>query len=125
MARRIGNPDPLNSLQEITIETLGTLGVTQATLERLSVTERCQWIRNMSFAGEHSIALQSAMEILRSDREYVERWQIGDLYMTIAFIYWKERKVPECISALGRAVAMRPKVIGRPLKLLLHRLGLA
>ena len=125
MARRIGNPDPLNSLQAITIETLATLGVTPATLERLSVTECCQWIRNMSFAGEHSIALQSAMEILQSDRQYVEQWQIGDLYMTIAFIYWKQRKVLKCISALGRAVAMRPKVIGRPLRPLLHWLGLA
>jgi GT2 family glycosyltransferase len=124
IARMNRNPDPLNSLQAITLESLASLGVTEAALERLNVTECCQWIRNMRLAGEYSVALQAAMEILQSDWQYIEQWQVADLYVTVALIYWKQKKFLKSIGAVGRAIVIRPKVVGRPLRPLLQWLGL-
>ena len=59
----------------------------------------------MRLAGEHSVALQAAIEILQTDGKYVERWQVADLYLTIAGLYWEQKKFLRSLLAAGRAVA--------------------
>src|SRR5438309_929617 len=115
-ARRNGNPDPLSSFEEIKPATLARLGVTEAVQESMIVDECRHWIRHMCLAGEHSVALEAALEILQTDWKYVERWQISDLYLTIAVLYCGQKRFLKGFLAAGRAVAMRPKVVGRPLK---------
>lgn len=124
-ARRNGHPDPLSSFKEITEGTLGALGVTAAEQERKIVLDSWLWIRNMGMAGQHSVALKAALDVLQTEWKYVEKWQIAALYLTIARIYWGQKKVLRCFLAAGRAVAIRPQVVGRPLRPLLQRLGLA
>jgi hypothetical protein len=123
--RRSGNPDPLDSVKEITCETLTALGVTEATKQRNLVSDCRRWIRHMCMAGEYSVALGTALEFLHEDWKSVERWQIADLHLTIASIHWKQRKLLKSFIAAGHAVMTRPAVIGRPLRPLLRRLGLA
>jgi len=123
--RRNGNPDPLNSVKEISPATLVILGITEAAQQRTLAAECRQWIRHMCWAGEYTAALEAAMELLHADWKYVERWQIADLYLTIAGLYWRQKKLLKSLFALGRAVATRPMVVGRPLKPMLQRLGLA
>lgn len=124
-ARKTGAPDGLNSITEITPATLSSLGVTRATQERRIVNDCRDWIRNMRLAGEGAAALVAAMEVVQTDWEFVERWQIADLYLTIAGLYWGQKKFMKSFLAAARAVAMRPRVVGRPLRPLLQRLGLA
>ncbi len=124
-ARKSGAPGRLDSITEITPTTLASLGVTKATQERRIVNDCRDWIRNMRLAGEGSAALAAAMEVVQADWEFVERWQIADLYLTIAGLYWGQKKFMRSFLAAARAVAMRPKVVGRPLGPLLERLGLA
>ena len=78
----------------------------------------------MCAAGEQSVALKTAIEIAQTEWRYVKRWQMADLYLIIAGIYWWQKEFVKCLVATARAVAIRPKVVGRYLKPLLQRLGL-
>lgn len=119
-SRRNGNPDPLNSVKEITPEALVALGVTRSWQQNKLASYRRFWIGNMCQAGEYSIALQAALETLQSDLEYVERWQIAELHLTVARLYWRQKKFRSCLLATAQAMVVRPAVAGRPLRLLLR-----
>jgi len=120
-SRRKGNPDPLDSVTEITPEALVALGVTKSSQQIKLASYRRFWIANMCLAGEYSVALKSALETLKFDLEYVERWQIAELHLTVARLYWKQGKFWSCLLAAAHAVMVRPIVVGRPLRLLLQR----
>ena len=65
-----------------------------------------------------------ALEALRCDLGYVERWRVADLRLTVARLRWKQgRPVSSGLSA-AHAVLTRPIMLGRPLKLFLRRIGL-
>lgn len=123
-ARRNGHPDPLNKLKEITPEALAALGVTDARRQSELASEWRQWIRHLCIAGEYSVALKAALEILQSDLTNVERWQIADLHLTVARLYWRHKKFLSSLLAVAQAVVMSPFVVGRPVKPLLRRLRL-
>ena len=120
-----GNPDPMNACGEITPALIAGLGVNEAQQESKIVTGYRHWIRRMALAGEHAIALKTANEVARTDWQFDEQWQIADLYVIIAGLYWQQKKFFSSVFSIGRAVAMRPKIVGRPLKPLLERLRLA
>jgi len=123
-SRRHGNPDPLNSVEEITPAVLVALGVSEATQQVTAATEYLKWIRVMYEAGEYSSALKAASNVLQSsDREYVARWQISDLRLMVARLYWKQRRFARSFLAAGRAFTTRPIMLGRPLKPLLRAFG--
>ena len=124
-SRRNGIPDPLNSVKEITAESLVALGVTKASQRRELASEMQRWIRYMHMAGEYPVALQAALETLQSDLEHLERRQIADLHLIIAQLYWEQRKFISSFFAVAHAVATRPVVAGRPLRSVLRRLGLS
>jgi glycosyltransferase involved in cell wall biosynthesis len=119
--RRSGKPDPLEGVQEITPQLLVSLGVSEAAQENEFVLQSRLWVRHMCMAGDDSAAFKAAVELLQSNWKYVERWQISDLHLTIAGLYWRQRKFLKCFLAAGRAVLKRPMVIGRPLKQWWHR----
>jgi GT2 family glycosyltransferase len=124
-ARKNGAPDPLSSFTKITPAALVMLGISEATQERKVVNDFSNWIRNMSLAGENSVALDAALEIVETNWAHAEPRQIADLHMTIAGLYWKQQKYLRSFLAGLRAAATRPEVVGRPLKPLLERIGLA
>jgi GT2 family glycosyltransferase len=121
VSRRNGNGDPLNSVGEITSALLVGLGVTEATQQHAVVLDRYQWIRNMCMAGEYSLALDAAVEMLHSDLKYVERWLIADLQLRAARLYWKQRRFGRSLLTGAQAFARRPVMLGRPLKRLFQR----
>jgi glycosyltransferase involved in cell wall biosynthesis len=120
-----GNPDPLNTCTEITPALIAALGVSEVEQESKIVTGYRHWIRRMALAGELAAAVRTATEVTRSNWQYVEQWQIADLYVIIAGLYWRQKKFMSSALAIGRAVAMRPKIVGRPLKPFLERFRLA
>jgi hypothetical protein len=121
--RKSGKPDPLDSAEQITSPTLVALGVPEDRQRKILAADCRNWIRSMSAAGENSAALQAASDLLQSDRAGVEAWQIADLHLTMAQLYWQQGKPSRAILAIGRALATRPLVTGRPLKALLRRDG--
>jgi hypothetical protein len=125
MSRRNGNPDPLNSVEEITPAVLNALGVSEVTKQSTLAGEYLKWIRVVCMAGEYSGALNAVIEILHSsDRKYAERWVIADLRLLAAGIYWRQKRFLRSVMTAVHAVMTRPIMVGRRLKPLLHWLGL-
>ena len=124
-ARRAGRPDLLDTVREINPATLASLGVGETEQRNSVVSDGRAWIRNLMTAGEFAAALAGARRILASNLDQVEPWQVSELYLSMAELYWREKKVWKCIASVAHAVLARPVVIGRPLKPLLQRLGLA
>jgi hypothetical protein len=122
--RRDGLPDPFDEIEEITPAVLAEWGVTDARLQNEFALESRRWIHNMCAAGEHIVALKAALDVLKSGPQSIERWQIADLLLTVAGLYWKQNSFLRSVLAASKAVVTRPVVIGRPFKPLLQRLGL-
>ena len=120
VSRRKGNGDPLNSAGEITPTMLAGLGVSKETQQRAIALDRYQWIRDMCMAGEYSLALDAAVEMLNSDLKHVERWLVADLRLRAAQLYWKQRRFGSSLLTGAHALVARPELLGRPLKRLLH-----
>ena len=124
-ARRDGKPDPLSSTEEITPAFLASAGIPEAVQQVSAASEYLVWIRTMCQAGEFCSAREAAKGMLHSTEwKYIERWQIADLYLALAWLYWKEKKRWKSFVAASQAVVVRPIVLGRPMKPLLVRLGL-
>ena len=125
VARSKEQPDPLDTVREITPSTLATLGVEETAQRNSVVTDGRIWIRHMMTAGDYAAALAAARRIVESSLDHVEPYQVSELYLSVAELYWREKRIWKCVIAAGQAVLARPILIGRPLKPLLHRLGLA
>jgi len=124
LARKSRVHDPLDSMKEITPATLSDLGVQESEQESVLTAQCRQWIRHMCLAGEYDVALEAANEIFQSSWNHIEPWQIADLYVTVAGVYWQQKRFLKSLLAVGQAVATRPAIVGRPVKSLLHRFGL-
>lgn len=119
--RRAGQEDPFNSVEVITSKVLADCGVDESSQERKFVSESQAWIRHMILAGESAVALDTAVELLRTNSMHAEKWQVADLHLTIAGLRWKRREFSESLRSVVRAVRTRPKVLGRPLRIALGR----
>jgi len=124
-ARRNGNPDPFNGAQELTPAVLARLGVNEAQQQSALCLEYKFWIRSMRAAGEWSAALNAALEMLQSsDWKHLERSVLANMHLTVAGLYWQQKKFLRGSLAVWRAVMTRPMVAGHRLKPLLRRFRL-
>jgi hypothetical protein len=124
--RRSGSMDPLNSAQAVTPELLKEIGVGEAEVQSSLAAEFRGWIQFMCAAGEWNAALKAARELLRSsDWKFVDTRAVGDMYLQVARLAWDHNRFWMSIVTTGQAVFKRPRVAGRPVRLLLQRLGLA
>jgi glycosyltransferase involved in cell wall biosynthesis len=122
-ARRNKTPDPLDSVREITTAELTRMGVSEAKQQSTTAGGYLFWIRTMYMAGEYSAALRAAIEVLQSDdSEHIERWQVADIRLMTARLYWKQGKFVRSIFTALHACVTRPIMLGRPVKSLLSRL---
>jgi len=124
-ARRNGVPDPLDTVEAISPETLEGLGIAKAEHQRRLAFDRQDWIRNMCMAGENAMALEAAREALEVDSEHLERKEIAELHLLAARLSWKQSHPMASMLSAARAVLAHPVMVGRPLKPLLRRLGMA
>ena len=124
--RRHGRTDPLDSAQAVTPELLKEMGVGEAEVQSSLAAEFRGWIQFMCAAGEWNAALKAARELLRSsDWKFVETREVGDMYLQVAKLAWDHDRFWMSIVTAGQAILKRPRVAGRPVRLLLQRLGLA
>jgi glycosyltransferase involved in cell wall biosynthesis len=119
--RRNGQPDPLDSIAEVTPEVLAALGVSEQTQES-AVASRYVWnIRSMCDSGQyvHAVELFAAMSRV-CIWKHAKRRVRADLRMLLARIYWRERRYLRSIVAAIHALILRPAMFGRPLKPLMR-----
>lgn len=122
--RQAGFKDPFHSLDCITPELLAESGVSVSLQERAWMENSRKWIRHLTLAGEISTALETAIALLRVPWTHVEDWQIADLHMLVAHFYWANGDFSRSLRWFVKAITLRPKVIGRPFKPFLQRIGL-
>jgi len=123
-SRRGHEPDPLNACQEITPALLAGLGVDEHILQNALASDCHNWVRSMIIANEYDAALKAAIDLLHSDLKYVEKWRVADICLIIAGLRWRRREFSQCMKSAIQAVRVRPKVLGRPLRPWLQRIGL-
>lgn len=121
-SRRNGRPDPIDLVAEITPALLTELGISEAAQQNALVSDARNWIRGMLAAGEYTAILNAACAILSSDMKRVEGWQIADLHLTVALLYWKQGRFAAGLLSAVRALLTHPASIGRPLRFLLSRI---
>jgi hypothetical protein len=122
-ARRSGNPDPWDSVKEITPRVLVELGVSEAKQQAALAVEYRGWIHSLCRTGEWSGALNAAIEMVKSsDWKHIERRARADMQLEVARLYWKNNRYWRGLISVGQAVITRPRVAGRPLGRLLRRL---
>jgi hypothetical protein len=124
-ARRKGQADPLDAITKITPAFLVSLGIGEKEQRNSAAIDRYSWIGVMIMAGEYASALSAAQQIWKSGQKVVTARQISELYLQVAKIHWKANLVWKCVIEIWQAVQVRPILIGRPLKSLLHRVKLA
>lgn len=117
--RRNGGSDPLDLAGEITPTLLAELGVSEAIQQTALARGYLSCFRNMCQAGEYDPAWKM-LELLRSPEvEHAEKWVIADAHLWAARLYFSQKEFGRSVFSIGRALAIRPALLARPLKLLL------
>jgi glycosyltransferase involved in cell wall biosynthesis len=122
--RQMGEEDIFRRVDVITPELLTQLGVNEAAQEHELMTDARRWIRYMTWAGEVSTALESAVELLRVKWTHVEGWELADLHLLVAGLRWRRLEFAQSITSALRAVRIQPRLLGRPIKPWLRHIGL-
>jgi glycosyltransferase involved in cell wall biosynthesis len=122
-ARQEQHMDPLESVLELSQDLLPKLGISPARLQAELFLEYRNWIRNMCAAGEYSVALKSATEILATEGKDMNRDQTGDLKLTVAQICWKQKRFLRSLVAMCQAVFTKPVLAGDLFGSLLRRVS--
>ncbi len=123
-ARRMGRPDPILSTTQITPEFLKALGVSELEQKREVIGCYHQWISHMYLAEEYTAALGKGIEVLQGDLGNIESRRIADLYLTVASLWWRQRRPLKGFLAACRAFITWPAISRRALGAALRRLGL-
>jgi Glycosyl transferase family 2 len=122
--RAAGNPDPMNSVKQITPTVLAGMGVSEATQTNKLAEGYLSLINQMYQAGEYAAVVEAAAEMFQlCEGELGERGHVSDVHILSAKAHWKQRRVLSSFLSCGRAVFARPKVVGRILRPFLRRLG--
>jgi GT2 family glycosyltransferase len=120
--RRAGQPDPFDSVTEITTDVLARLGISEARQQSALAMEYRGWIHSLSKAGEWDGALTAGTEMLKSsDWQAIEKRTLADMQLEVADLYFKNHHVFRGLVQMCQAFATRPRVAARPFRALLRR----
>lgn len=123
--RRTRGVDPLDSVQEISESVLLDMGIPRTQFQSALFWGYQDWIYNMFLAGEYSVALKTALEVLGSDWENVDRRQIADLRLMVGRLFWKQKRFVRSLVSSCHAVVVKP-ILARDLcESLMRKLGLS
>lgn len=125
VARKRGSPDPLNEITEITPVLLTELGVSKARQQNALVADFRNWVRSMIAAKEYAATQNAVSAMLRSDLRAVDRWQVADLYLTLALLYRGQANFKKTIVAAARAFLIYPPSIRHLFKKLMSPLQMS
>ena len=122
--RQSGKPDPLDSVEEITVKVLSGLGVSDATWQPKLATRYRSALLMAEELGEYSSGLELAHEMLSfSDWKSVEKWEMADVWFKCARLHRRQGNFLKSGMAACRAVCIRPVAMASPLKRLFRQTG--
>lgn len=120
--RREGKRDPLDSIDELTPATLAQMGISEDRQMTSLAAGYAFWVRQLYSAGEFKSVGAAADQMRKDcDSKNISPRLLADVHLLAARAHWKQGNMGRCLLAILQAVRVRPVVIGRPLRLLLHR----
>jgi hypothetical protein len=123
LARRLGKPDPLASVQELTSQLLLSIGVTETRQQAELATNFRKWVEHMDRAGECAVALSGALQFLESHADHAERQQVANIKLLVGKLWWRQKQFARGMLAIAQAIIMWPAISGRLLKGMFRRIG--
>jgi hypothetical protein len=120
--RKSGNADPLDSATEITPALLVGLGVSESAQQTALASAYVTCLRSMCAAEEYAVALRIVDSLESPSFASAANHVMADFRLATASLYWRRKRYFQSISAAGRALIMRPIIVGRPLKRALRQL---
>lgn len=121
--RRDGKRDPLDSATEITPKVLSEIGVSEEVQIRELANGYSGYINHMFDAGSYAAvpgAVREMVEVCKGP--YLDPRVRSTMEVLSAKAYWKQGKRGAGLLAFARAVRTRPRVAGKPLRLLQRKL---
>jgi hypothetical protein len=119
--RAKGGVDPLWETDEITPEVLTLLGVTQTAIAQTLATAYFDWMNAMLQASNDDAVLHLVADLLElSHSATIDRSMLSEACLNVAQIQFKRGAFLAAIESTARAIRIRPVVVGRPVKKLLH-----
>lgn len=120
--RRQGKPDLLNSVKELTPAFLTEMGIDEKSQMTSIAAAYAFWVRQLYSTGEYKSVCAAADQMCdECEMKGFSPRQLSDVYLLAARAHWKQGNTMKFLFAILQALRVRPLVIGRPLKLLLHR----
>lgn len=117
IARRNGNADPLNGVQEITPELLVAMGVSKEKQQFAVAGYFNGWIQIMCVAGEWPTALNASADMLKSsDWKLIGNKARFDMRTGVAKLYWKNKRFFTSVMTAVPALIAEPRLAKRFLK---------
>ena len=114
VARKIGAPDRLAEVSKIDEALLTELGISETAKQNALVVDFRNWTRSMIAAQEFDATRDATRAILTANLGFVERWQIADLYLILASMYWKQAHFWQAVVAFTKAFFSYPPAIRHP-----------
>ncbi|HEV3481455.1 MAG TPA: glycosyltransferase [Candidatus Acidoferrales bacterium] len=123
--RRMGHPDPLSGVEELTPQLLDRFRATPAEIEAAPADVQWYWIDALRHS-DPELALRLIQGQLRLPRsERASRLKLADAWLKAAGIHYRQGRFAKALQSVGHGVAVRPIVAGRPIKRAFVRLAAA
>lgn len=123
--RRNGKPDPLSDVEEVTPQLVSSFGVSPEEIQR-KLLDFCNYWTHVLKKVDAESALRVIDEVFQlSDSGDVERSILCDAWLAAAGIHYRQGRPAKALLCGGRALLLRPIVVGRPVKRALNHLTTA
>jgi FkbM family methyltransferase len=121
--RKRGMADPLSNVEEITPQLLEKLGVTAAETQEALLGAYAYWAEILELIDPEE-ALRVIEGLLRlPGAKNFPRSTLANAWLKAAGIHYRQGRPAKALAAAGRAVLVRPIVVGRPVKRIITRIA--
>jgi glycosyltransferase involved in cell wall biosynthesis len=122
MRRKLGEPDPLSGVEEVTPQLLRKLGVATAEIQDSLLANYGNWMELLN-TKDPDAALRIVQGFLQmADSELTKRSALADAWLKAAAIYYRHGRLGKALLYACRGILVRPIVVGRPAKRIFTKL---
>ena len=120
--RMAGKADPLDNVNEITPALLSEMGVSEEVQTKELASGYSGYISHMYDAGSYGAVPEAIKEMFQVCMgAYLGPRLVSDMHILSAKAFWKQGKILSALRSFASAVRIRPRVVGRPLRMLQQR----
>lgn len=123
LRRQGGQPEGLDDVSELAPAVLERLGANRMVWQTALARGLLNSIQSMAEVGEDSLVREYLGMFESFEWRTTETSVLADFLLFRASLQWRERRFLNSVRSFAKALATRPKIVGRPLKPILTRLS--